>query len=471
MLQSRFSSETRGPTSSSTARPDSLNLNSPEERRGARNDLFGADTPHAPPDVPLHPSITRQPLDLPPPTRRRTLLPTSHALGSGPSSALHHRHHHHHHHHQHHQSHAAAESSSERSQLHGIFARRPRIEAARIADEAQASSSSNSSGSSTAIEITDAAQEGLTRAIALLRSDGLSTERQQQLIERFARERTEERQRATAPDSTLWGSIEDDSSSLLNAHFHRRPRPADLSSNVHDTARPSPHADAGIWESYTASRRRAAVSDRPPSRTSEDFTERLERVRAARASFALGGEGVGSSRRSASMSRYHAATRWEASGPSAAATGVHTERTRDRLPVSYESLERLVGRVGARDGRTASLFRRPFRGLGDFMVRERHVSTTSMLITPYDRGRNSETKTLTRRMKACCRWRRRLETCSRAAHPTMLSLRCLQPLTRNGPLVRVINDVRSVSTTYVPFCRPLIVACADIVLSWHIVPA
>lgn len=179
------------------------------------------------------------------------------------------------------------------------------------------------------------------------------------------------------------GSIEDDSPSLLDGRFRRRPRPADLSSNAPDTARPSPHADAGILESYVAGRRRALGPDRPPSRTPEDFTERLERLRAARASSVLGSEGVGSSRRSASMSRYHAATRWEANRPSAAASGVHAERIRDRLPVSYESLERLVGRVGARENRNASLFRRPFRGLGDFMVRGRHILTISMLITAW----------------------------------------------------------------------------------------
>lgn len=158
------------------------------------------------------------------------------------------------------------------------------------------------------------------------------------------------------------------------------------------------------------------------------------------------------------MSRYHAATRWEANRPSAAANGVHTERMRDRLPVSYESLERLVGRVGARENRNANLFRRPFRGLGDFMVRKRHILTISMLITAWLCA-NSETKTLTRRMKACCRWRRRLETCSHVAHPTMLFLRYLLPLTDNGPPVTVINGVQSVSTMYVLYCLSCCCLC------------
>ncbi|KAA1477936.1 hypothetical protein DENSPDRAFT_627407 [Dentipellis sp. KUC8613] len=87
-----------------------------------------------------------------------------------------------------------ADAARERRQMHTLFSRRPRMEAARLADDSS-SSSGNPPG--------DGDVEGFSHAIALLRADGMSQERQQQLITRF-HERSEERRLS----ALQWGDIE-----------------------------------------------------------------------------------------------------------------------------------------------------------------------------------------------------------------------------------------------------------------------
>lgn len=93
--------------------------------------------------------------------------------------------------------------------MHGLFTRRPRLEASRIDEDISRPPPS------------DGQVNGLNQALDVLRGDGLGAQRQRQLIDRFHRERNEDHR----GHSSLWGEIErseNDNGSSHRLHALRR---------------------------------------------------------------------------------------------------------------------------------------------------------------------------------------------------------------------------------------------------------
>ncbi|TFY60423.1 hypothetical protein EVG20_g7421 [Dentipellis fragilis] len=165
--------------------------------------------------------------------------------------------------------------------MHTLFSRRSRMEAARIADDTNGSGNGN--GTTPGGGIGDGDVEGFSHAIALLRADGMSQERQQQLITRFQRERSEERRRT----AMQWGDIEGEHDAPLppvprmESQMRRRFGPLPPLSSVEPGTGSGPGAEGSEPPSARHRRGVAAARFRLPSlrnATRPDLPSARERV-------------------------------------------------------------------------------------------------------------------------------------------------------------------------------------------------
>lgn len=211
-----------------------------------------------------------------------------------------------------------------RRQMHNLFARRPRLEASRIAD----GDNTSDHGS----------VEGFSHAIALLRADGLTNERQRQLIDRFQRQRSEDNRR----QSSHWGDVEGEDTGSV------RPRPLDIRRRLGGSVL---FAEPPVHRAENA--RTAEHFTEPTDRDRDSQSERIrhEQHRAA------------ANRRSSSLMRHRAPTSLRSS-------------MRDEL-VTFEQIERLIrGRGGPH---FAGVAPRVGRGVSDFIVSLSAVLCESLL--------------------------------------------------------------------------------------------
>lgn len=84
--------------------------------------------------------------------------------------------------------------------MHEMFSRRPRLEASRIDENI---SSARPTPTPVSVPVPDGQAQGFNQALDVLRGDGLSAQRQRQLITRFHRQRGEE----PRDTSSLWGEM------------------------------------------------------------------------------------------------------------------------------------------------------------------------------------------------------------------------------------------------------------------------
>ncbi|THH18152.1 hypothetical protein EW146_g2788 [Bondarzewia mesenterica] len=159
---------------------------------------------------------------------------------------------------------SAASELRDRRQIHSLFSRRPRLEASRIADDDLSSNGGD--------------VEGFSHAIALLRADGLTNEREQQLIDRF-RERSEDHGRP----SSHWGDLEGEGDRSI------QPRPY-LISRLSGSLPPPPEREIDqlgtrggmgsrpMRRSAPLTGHRVSLSSRISAREGAAALERIERI-------------------------------------------------------------------------------------------------------------------------------------------------------------------------------------------------
>jgi hypothetical protein len=147
----------------------------------------------------------------------------------------------------------------DRREIHDLFTRRPRLEASRIDTDIPTSYPRPTSF------IPDSQTQGFSQALDVLRADGLSVHRQQQLIDRFRRERDQDNRRSL----DLWGEIdprENNSTQRRPLPFRRVPVRRDVPSfnfgtpGTTATSNPSPR---GTGTGRTSVSRRRSPSNSP----------------------------------------------------------------------------------------------------------------------------------------------------------------------------------------------------------------
>jgi hypothetical protein len=145
--------------------------------------------------------------------------------------------------------HHVRDRARDRRVMHELFTRRPRMEASRIDDDLVSSLQPHTTPS---IPTVDAQSQSFHQALDVLRGDGLSSLRHQQLIDRFHQDRSQE---STRP-SSLWGEIEQrDNDSISRRAFALR-----RSLNRRD-----PPAISGSTRPTSSSRGASYLAHRSPS--------------------------------------------------------------------------------------------------------------------------------------------------------------------------------------------------------------
>lgn len=275
--------------------------------------------------------------------------------------------------------------------MHSYLSRQARIEASRI-EAPEQSQQPTSQG-----EV-----EGFSHAIEVLRHDGLSNMRSQQLITRFQRERSELERRRAAAAPTAWGSIDHGSghSDPYSRFRHAQRRPSGTESHEPWTIWSSNRVVPDLQTTAPGHSRNQTSPSHSPTRETDTTNDRL----AARA------------RRVARFRLHHP----DSIGPFYAGSGpVH-----DYLGASL--------RFGRR-GRT----------FGDYVVSIVHFHTVNFSTLLFG---SSETKISMGRTRACYRSVRSWGMRSLVPHRNMSLREWTLGFTKIGRRLRVTNDVLFVWT-------------------------